>query len=82
MLVAYFCRYDVALASNTFGTAHICQFARQCSHLKLLLHISTGKSHAYVRHTYIYIPVLGPIKIHAAFTIKFGQNLNYRKIFT
>ncbi|OQU84474.1 hypothetical protein SORBI_3004G060700 [Sorghum bicolor] len=35
-------RYDVALASNTFGTAHICQFARQCSHLKLLLHISTA----------------------------------------
>ncbi|WVZ77690.1 hypothetical protein U9M48_025530 [Paspalum notatum var. saurae] len=35
-------RYDVALAINTFGTVHICQFAKQCAHLKLLLHISTG----------------------------------------
>uniref|UniRef100_A0A0Q3TS17 Fatty acyl-CoA reductase n=1 Tax=Setaria italica TaxID=4555 RepID=A0A0Q3TS17_SETIT len=34
-------RYDVALASNTFGTVHVCNFAKQCSHLKLLLHVST-----------------------------------------
>ncbi|WVZ77692.1 hypothetical protein U9M48_025531 [Paspalum notatum var. saurae] len=35
-------RYDVALATNTFGIMHICQFAKQCTHLKLLLHISTA----------------------------------------
>ncbi|OEL27142.1 putative fatty acyl-CoA reductase 7 [Dichanthelium oligosanthes] len=36
------CRYDVALASNTFGTVHVCKFAKQCAHLKLLLHASTA----------------------------------------
>jgi len=36
-------RYDVAMASNTFGAVHVCNFAKQCSSLKLLLHISTGK---------------------------------------
>ncbi|KAF8759268.1 hypothetical protein HU200_010304 [Digitaria exilis] len=35
-------RYDVALASNTFGTIHACKFAKQCSHLKLFLHVSTA----------------------------------------
>ncbi|CAN6175316.1 unnamed protein product [Urochloa humidicola] len=35
-------RYDVALASNTFGTVHVCKFAKQCSHLKLFLHVSTA----------------------------------------
>ncbi|WVZ91318.1 hypothetical protein U9M48_037506 [Paspalum notatum var. saurae] len=35
-------RYDVALASNTFGTAHVCHFARKCVKLKMLLHISTA----------------------------------------
>ncbi|KAJ1266461.1 hypothetical protein BS78_08G152600 [Paspalum vaginatum] len=35
-------RYDVALASNTFGIAHVCHFARKCVKLKMLLHISTA----------------------------------------
>lgn len=35
-------RYDVAMASNTFGAVHVCNFAKQCSNLKLLLHISTA----------------------------------------
>ncbi|TKW34624.1 hypothetical protein SEVIR_2G317800v4 [Setaria viridis] len=35
-------RYDVALASNTLGTVNVCKFAKQCSHLKLLLHVSTA----------------------------------------
>ncbi|TVU10232.1 hypothetical protein EJB05_43746 [Eragrostis curvula] len=36
-------RYDVALASNTFGTANVCQFAKQCTKVQMLLHVSTGK---------------------------------------
>ncbi|WVZ64480.1 hypothetical protein U9M48_013987 [Paspalum notatum var. saurae] len=35
-------RYDVALASNTFGIAHVCHFAKQCVKLKMLLHVSTA----------------------------------------
>nr|CAB3454262.1 unnamed protein product [Digitaria exilis] len=35
-------RYDVALASNALGTKRICQFAKQCVHLKMLLHVSTA----------------------------------------
>ncbi|RLN33084.1 alcohol-forming fatty acyl-CoA reductase-like [Panicum miliaceum] len=35
------CRYDVALASNTLGTVHVCKFAKHCGHLKLLLHVSS-----------------------------------------
>ncbi|KAG8371175.1 hypothetical protein BUALT_Bualt13G0059700 [Buddleja alternifolia] len=35
-------RYDVALDINTFGAMHISNFAKKCSKLKLLLHISTG----------------------------------------
>ncbi|KAF8700739.1 hypothetical protein HU200_034094 [Digitaria exilis] len=43
----FYDRYDVALASNTFGTIHVCKFAKQCARLKLLLHVST----AYVAGT-------------------------------
>jgi fatty acyl-CoA reductase len=32
-------RYDVALASM-----NVCQFAKQCAGLKMLLHVSTGES--------------------------------------
>ncbi|CAL5072813.1 unnamed protein product [Urochloa decumbens] len=35
-------RYDVALASNALGTRNVCQFAKQCAHLKMLLHVSTA----------------------------------------
>ncbi|CAN6211290.1 unnamed protein product [Urochloa humidicola] len=35
-------RYDVALASNALGTRNVCQFAKQCAHLKMFLHVSTA----------------------------------------
>ncbi|KAG2645198.1 hypothetical protein PVAP13_2KG419105 [Panicum virgatum] len=35
-------RYDVALASNALGTMNVCQFAKQCARLKMLLHVSTA----------------------------------------
>ncbi|EAY93690.1 hypothetical protein OsI_15478 [Oryza sativa Indica Group] len=34
-------RYDVALATNTTGVVHLCQFAKQCDNLKMVLHVST-----------------------------------------
>uniref|UniRef100_A0A0D9W3S3 Fatty acyl-CoA reductase n=1 Tax=Leersia perrieri TaxID=77586 RepID=A0A0D9W3S3_9ORYZ len=35
-------RYDVALATNTAGIMHLCQFAKQCDNLRMLLHVSTA----------------------------------------
>uniref|UniRef100_A0A0D9ZJF5 Fatty acyl-CoA reductase n=1 Tax=Oryza glumipatula TaxID=40148 RepID=A0A0D9ZJF5_9ORYZ len=35
-------RYDVALATNTAVVIHLCQFAKQCDNLKMLLHVSTA----------------------------------------
>ncbi|KAF7099215.1 hypothetical protein CFC21_100877 [Triticum aestivum] len=35
-------RYDVALASNTLGVAHVCDLAKKCANLKMLLHVSTA----------------------------------------
>uniref|UniRef100_A0A0E0GZH5 Fatty acyl-CoA reductase n=1 Tax=Oryza nivara TaxID=4536 RepID=A0A0E0GZH5_ORYNI len=35
-------RYDVALATNTTGIVHLCQFAKQCDNLKMVLHVSTA----------------------------------------
>uniref|UniRef100_A0A0E0DCV9 Fatty acyl-CoA reductase n=1 Tax=Oryza meridionalis TaxID=40149 RepID=A0A0E0DCV9_9ORYZ len=35
-------RYDVALATNTIGVVHLCQFAKQCDNLKMVLHVSTA----------------------------------------
>uniref|UniRef100_A0A0D3FUK1 Fatty acyl-CoA reductase n=1 Tax=Oryza barthii TaxID=65489 RepID=A0A0D3FUK1_9ORYZ len=35
-------RYDVALATNTAAVIHLCQFAKQCDNLKMLLHVSTA----------------------------------------
>ncbi|BAS88737.1 fatty acyl-CoA reductase 1 [Oryza sativa Japonica Group] len=35
-------RYDVALATNTTGVVHLCQFAKQCDNLKMVLHVSTA----------------------------------------
>lgn len=35
-------RYDVAFDVNVMGTKHICEIARRCSKLKMLLHVSTA----------------------------------------
>ena len=40
---AYLCRYDVALDVNVMGVRHMCQLARQCPNLEVILHVSTGK---------------------------------------
>jgi len=37
------CRYDVALDVNVMGVRHMCQLARQCPNLEVILHVSTGK---------------------------------------
>lgn len=37
-----FFRYDVALGLNTFGAINVLNFAKKCSKLKVLLHVSTG----------------------------------------
>jgi len=36
-------RYDVAFDTNVMGAKHICEFAKRCSNLKMLLHVSTGR---------------------------------------
>lgn len=35
-------RYDVALVLNTFGAIHVLNFAKKCSKIKVLLHVSTA----------------------------------------
>ncbi|CAK9314311.1 unnamed protein product [Citrullus colocynthis] len=35
-------RYDVALGTNTLGAKHVVTFAKQCSNLKLVVHVSTA----------------------------------------
>ncbi|KAK4493107.1 hypothetical protein RD792_018047 [Penstemon davidsonii] len=35
-------RYDVALGINAFGTVHVEQFARKCTNVEMLLHVSTA----------------------------------------
>ncbi|KAL6650411.1 hypothetical protein ACP70R_009336 [Stipagrostis hirtigluma subsp. patula] len=35
-------RYDVALASNAFAVSVLLQFAKQCPHLEMFLHVSTA----------------------------------------
>jgi fatty acyl-CoA reductase len=35
-------RYDVALDVNVAGVRHMCDFARRCPNLEVLLHVSTG----------------------------------------
>lgn len=35
-------RYDVAFDTNVMGAKHICEFAKRCSKLKMLLHVSTA----------------------------------------
>ncbi|XP_044447719.1 fatty acyl-CoA reductase 8 isoform X4 [Triticum aestivum] len=41
---SFYERYDVALASNALGVAHVCHLANKCGNLKMLLHVSTGES--------------------------------------
>ncbi|TVU04553.1 hypothetical protein EJB05_47667 [Eragrostis curvula] len=36
-------RYDVSLDVDVMGVKHLCQFAKQCAHLKMLMHVSTGQ---------------------------------------
>ncbi|KAM1763693.1 hypothetical protein ACFX11_003010 [Malus domestica] len=35
-------RYDIALDVNTFGVLHVLSFAKKCSKLEMLLHVSTA----------------------------------------
>ncbi|KAM0901616.1 hypothetical protein ACQ4PT_019867 [Festuca glaucescens] len=35
-------RYDVALDVNVMGVRYLCQFAKKCANLKMLLHVSTA----------------------------------------
>ncbi|KAG8046963.1 hypothetical protein GUJ93_ZPchr0008g14139 [Zizania palustris] len=35
-------RYDVAFDTNVFGAKNICDFAKKCTKLKMLLHVSTA----------------------------------------
>lgn len=37
------CRYDVALAINTYGAKYVLDFAKKCINIKLFLHVSTGQ---------------------------------------
>ncbi|VAH12389.1 unnamed protein product [Triticum turgidum subsp. durum] len=39
---SFYERYDVALASNALGVAHVCHLANKCGNLKMLLHVSTA----------------------------------------
>jgi fatty acyl-CoA reductase len=36
------CRYDVALAVNTFGVVNVLDFAKKCLKLEMVVHVSTG----------------------------------------
>lgn len=38
----FFERYDVAFYANALGAKHICTFAKKCTKLKMLLHVSTA----------------------------------------
>ncbi|GJN04257.1 hypothetical protein PR202_ga21789 [Eleusine coracana subsp. coracana] len=35
-------RYDVSLDVNVMGVKHLCEFAKQCARLKMLMHVSTA----------------------------------------
>lgn len=38
----FFERYDVAFNANVLGAKHVCAFAKKCTKLKMLLHVSTA----------------------------------------
>ncbi|CAL5000301.1 unnamed protein product [Urochloa decumbens] len=38
----FYGRYDVSLDVNVMGVKHLCQFAKQCARLKMLMHVSTA----------------------------------------
>ncbi|XP_030937985.1 fatty acyl-CoA reductase 3-like isoform X1 [Quercus lobata] len=52
-------RYDVALGINTFGALHVLSFAKKCTKLKVLLHVSTayvcGEKDGYILESPIYM---------------------------
>ncbi|RYR43051.1 hypothetical protein Ahy_A08g039485 [Arachis hypogaea] len=39
----FYQRYDVALGVNTLGVKHVLNLAKQCTKLKVVIHVSTGK---------------------------------------
>ena len=43
MMMMMACRCDVSLDVNVMGVKHLCQFAKQCANLKMLMHVSTGQ---------------------------------------
>ena len=45
------CRYDTSLYLNTLGAKNCLNFSKQCTKLKVLIHVSTGQ---YV-HNFIYL---------------------------
>ncbi|KAF3644206.1 putative fatty acyl-CoA reductase 5 [Capsicum annuum] len=44
-------RYDVSLGLNTFGAINVLNFAKKCSKLKVLLHVSTGEKTGLILET-------------------------------
>ncbi|KAG5049421.1 hypothetical protein JHK85_010524 [Glycine max] len=49
--------YNIALGLNTFGVKHVMNFAKQCTKLKAVLHVSTGSSMEAI------VATLCPLKI-------------------
>lgn len=35
-------RYDIAMGINVMGARHVLNFAKKCTNIKMLLHVSTG----------------------------------------
>ncbi|KAL0537888.1 hypothetical protein IC582_026879 [Cucumis melo] len=60
-------RYDVALGTNALGAKHVINFAKQCSNLKLVVHVST----AYVSGEREGLIMETPYKM--------GESLNWMK---
>ncbi|XP_022153045.1 fatty acyl-CoA reductase 3-like isoform X2 [Momordica charantia] len=44
-------RYDVAFGTNTLGAKHVLGFAKQCSNLQVLVHVSTGEKKGLILET-------------------------------
>jgi fatty acyl-CoA reductase len=60
-------RYDVALDVNVAGVRHMCDFARRCPNLEVLLHVSTGMP---VHHHYDFVKQ--PYKLQEKYLDGFG----------
>ncbi|XP_042484730.1 alcohol-forming fatty acyl-CoA reductase-like [Macadamia integrifolia] len=65
-------RYDVALSTNALGVKHICEFAKKCTKLELLFHVST----AYVTREREGIILEKPFQMEEAF----GENHSFLDI--